>query len=38
MVWEVFMLDAFFFVFGAVQECFSGEGWNRSLNSLIHTF
>ena len=38
MVWEVFRLNVSFVCFLGPEECFSGEGWDRSSNSSVHTF
>ena len=38
MVWEVFRLNASFVCFLGPEEYFSGEGWDRSLYSLVYTF
>ena len=40
MVWEVFRLNVSFFIvcFLEPEGCFSGEGWERSLNSSVHKF
>ena len=38
MVWEVLRLNVSFVCFLGSEECFSGEGWERSSNSSIHTF
>ena len=35
MVWEVLRLNESCLFFGP-EECFSGEGWDRSSNSLVH--
>ena len=37
MFCEVLMLNAIVCFFGP-EECFSGEGWDRSLNSSVHKF
>ena len=36
MVWEVLRLNMSFVCFLGPQECFIREGWDRSLNSLVH--
>ena len=39
MVLDVLKLNvSCFFFWGGPEECFSGEGWDRSLNSSVHTF
>ena len=38
MVWEVLRLNVSFVCFLGPEECFSGEGWDRSSNSSVHTF
>ena len=38
MVWEVLRLNVSFVCILRPEECFSGEGWDRCLNSLVHTF
>ena len=35
--WRILGLNVAFFL-GGPEECFCGEGWDRSLNSLVHTF
>ena len=37
MVWEVLRLNVSCLFLGP-EECFSGEGWDRSLNSSVHKF
>ena len=36
MVWEMFRLNVSVVCFLEPEECFSGEGWDRSLNSSVH--
>ena len=36
MVWEVLRLNVSFVCFLGQEECFSGEGWDRFLNSSRH--
>ena len=36
MVWEVLRLNVSFLRGGGAEECFSGEGWDRSSNSSLH--
>ena len=36
MVWEVLRLDMSFVCFLWPEECFSGEGWDRSFNSSVY--
>ena len=38
MVWEMFRLNVSFACFLESEECLGGEGWDRSLNSLVHKF
>ena len=38
MVWEVLRLNVSFVCFWGAEECFSGEGWDRSLNGSVHKF
>ena len=38
MVWEVFRLNVSFACFWGPEECFSGEGLDRFLNSSVHKF
>ena len=38
MVGEVFRLNVSFVCFLGPEECFSGEGWDRSSNSSVHNF
>ena len=36
MVWEVLRLNVSFVCFLRPEECFSGEGWDKSSNSSVH--
>ena len=38
MVWEVLWLNVSFVCFLGPEECFSGEGWDRSFKISVHTF
>ena len=38
MIWEVFRLNVSFVCFLGQEECFSGEGWDRSSDSSLHKF